>query len=179
MKREIWLIAIVALLFAATGVYFGNKKFATAPTQITKEATAPEHGLLTQSLPDLQGNAQPLQQWRGKVVLANFWAPWCAPCVEEMPELSSLQAEQAKNNVQIIGIGIDSAANIRAFAEKYKIAYPLYVAGMAGGELSRQMGNHAGGLPYTILIGADGQVKKTYLGRLNMQTLRADLKTMH
>lgn len=116
-----------------------------------------------------------MSNWHGKLLLVNFWATWCSPCVEEMPELSALQNEQKFKNLQIIGIGIDSPANIREFAGKYKISYPVYLAGMGGIELSRQMGNQQGGLPFTILFGADGQVKKTYLGRLDMETVRKDL----
>ena len=134
--------------------------------------------LFAQTLPDPGGKAQALAQWRGKAVLVNFWAPWCAPCVQEMPELSALQQEYAGKNLQILGVGIDSPANIAQFAAKFKIAYPLYVAGMDGTELARQLGNHAGALPYTVLIGADGQIRKTYLGRLQFEQLRADLKSM-
>ena len=95
-----------------------------------------------------------------------------------MPELTELQKELQPKNIQILGIGIDSPANISAFAEKYKIAYPLYVAGMEGSELSRQLGNQAGGLPFTVLIDASGKVKKTYLGRLKMDELRRDIAAM-
>ena len=80
--------------------------------------------------------------------------------------------------MQILGIGIDSASNIAEFAAKYKIAYPLYVAGMEGTDLSREFGNQAGGLPFTVLIGADGKVRKTYLGRLKFDELRKDLASL-
>jgi thiol-disulfide isomerase/thioredoxin len=110
--------------------------------------------------------------------VVNFWAPWCAPCVQEMPELSQLAAESAGKNIGVIGIGIDSPTNIAQFAAKFKISYPLYVAGMSGTDLSRQFGNTAGGLPYTVLIGTDGQVRKTYLGRLRFAELKADLAAL-
>ena len=95
-----------------------------------------------------------------------------------MPELSGLQAELTPKDVQLLGIGIDSPSNIADFAAKYKIAYPLYIAGMSGTELSRQFGNSAGGLPFTVLIGRDGQVRKTYLGRLKLAELRADIASL-
>jgi peroxiredoxin len=94
-----------------------------------------------------------------------------------MPELVELQTEMAGRNVQIIGIGIDSPSNIQQFAEKLQISYPLLVAGMQGTELSRQFGNQAGGLPFTVLIGPDGSILQTYLGRLDMKKVRADLGT--
>ena len=83
--------------------------------------------------------------------------------------------EKSGKNLQVIGIGVDSAANITEFSKKHQIHYPLYVAGMGGVDLSRQVGNQAGGLPYTLLITPDGQVRKTFLGRLEMDKLRQEL----
>lgn len=92
-----------------------------------------------------------------------------------MPELSALQGEIQSKQIQILGIGIDSPSNIAEFANKYKISYPLYNGGLEASELSRQLGNQAGGLPFTIVIGRDGQVKKTFLGRLHMDELRKEI----
>lgn len=176
-KKHFLAYAAIALLFGASGAWVASRSQAPAPLASTAAAglTAPVQALFAQSLPDAAGTTQALAQWKGKAMLVNFWAPWCGPCVQEMPELSALQTEYAGKALQIIGVGIDSPANIAQFAARFKIAYPLYVAGMAGTELSRGFGNTAGGLPYTVLIGADGQVKKTYLGRLEFKQLRADL----
>lgn len=173
MKRNILLFSAVAVSFAAGGAFFGMQKFEPAPAQAPAVSN-----LLSQSLLDTQGQSQPLSQWKDKALVVNFWATWCAPCVDEMPELSALQAEVAPSNIQILGIGIDSAANIAQFASKYKIAYPLYTGGLNATELSRQFGNKAGGLPFTVLVDRDGQVKKTYLGRLKMEELRKDLAAL-
>lgn len=170
MKKEIWLWILVALLSGAIGVYFGLKKW-EAPSP----EAPPQHYFFSQSLPDINDKNEKMSNWHGKLLLVNFWATWCAPCVEEMPELTSLQNEQSFNNLQVIGIGIDSATNIREFGTKHKISYPLYIAGMEGIELARNMGNQHGGLPFTLLIGPDGKVKKTYIGRLDMQVVRKDL----
>jgi thiol-disulfide isomerase/thioredoxin len=134
--------------------------------------------LFNQSLPDLGGKPQALSTFRGKPLLVNFWATWCAPCVEEMPALSVLHDEIAQKSTQIIGIGIDSPSNIREFVSRVSVHYPLYIGGMGGSELARTFGNQAGGLPFTVLIGADGRVKKTYLGRLKMDQVRADIAEM-
>jgi thiol-disulfide isomerase/thioredoxin len=130
------------------------------------------------SLPDAQGQTQTMAQWKGKILLINFWATWCPPCVAEMPELVELQADMKDKNLQIVGIGIDSPSNIKEFLSTYKISYPVLIAGMSGTELSRLLGNQAGGLPFTVLIGADGQIKKTYLGRLDMKKVRTDLLSL-
>jgi peroxiredoxin len=176
MKRNILVVGAIALASAISGIYFGASKLTPAAPGATLSPAVAQ--LFKQSLPDSNGQSQPLAQFQGKGLVLNFWATWCAPCVQEMPELSGLQAELTPKHVQLLGIGIDSPSNIAEFAAKYKIAYPLYVAGMSGTELSRQLGNAAGGLPFTVLIGRDGQVKKTYLGRLKLSELRADIASL-
>jgi thiol-disulfide isomerase/thioredoxin len=173
MKRNILIIVPIAILFGVIGVYFGLKSH--APAQPADSAVT---ALLAQTLPDVDGKSQAFSQWAGRPMVVNFWATWCAPCVQEMPELSALQAELAPRKIQILGIGIDSPSNIAEFSHKYKISYPLYVAGMGGTELSRQFGNKTGSLPFTVLIGADGKIRKQYLGRLKFDELRRDLKEL-
>jgi peroxiredoxin len=77
-----------------------------------------------------------------------------------------------------LGIGIDSPSNISEFAKQYQITYPLFAAGMEGTQLSASFGNKAGGLPYTVLISGDGQILKTYFGRIKINDLRADALTL-
>lgn len=89
-KRNISLFVFIAALSAGIGMYVGHKK--TEPQ--TPEAMAVNH-LFAQTMPDISGKQQPLAQWKGKPLIINFWATWCAPCVEEMPELAALQAEVA------------------------------------------------------------------------------------
>ncbi|HYD81114.1 MAG TPA: TlpA disulfide reductase family protein [Paucimonas sp.] len=170
MKKNTILFGGVAILFAAFGIFFADQRLAPGPAQASAVST-----LLSQSMKDANGQEQALGQWKEHALVVNFWATWCAPCVDEMPELSDLQREIAAQKVQILGIGIDSASNIAEFAKKYSISYPLYVGGVNGTELSRQLGNQGGGLPFTVVIGRDGQVKKTFLGRLKMDDLRKSL----
>lgn len=180
-KKHLAAYAIVAVLFAASGAYVGMNKNNPAPplTAVPPPGvTEPVATLYKQTLPDAKGVSTPLAQYKGKAMLVNFWAPWCGPCVQEMPELSALASGEEGKKLQVIGIGIDSPTNIAEFNDKYKITYPVLVAGMSGTELSRQFGNAQGGLPFTVLIGADGQVKKTYLGRLKFDELRKDLATL-
>ncbi len=171
---------VVALAFGAIGLWLGlknNPAPAPAPAAVAKAALppGPVGALFGQSMNDASGASHALGRWQGKALVVNFWAPWCAPCIQEMPELSELAKASLDKNINVIGIGIDSPANIAKFASDLKVSYPLYVAGLSGTELSRQFGNTNGGLPYTVLIGADGQVKKTYLGKLKFEELKADL----
>jgi thiol-disulfide isomerase/thioredoxin len=199
-KSHLLAYGVIAVLFAATGAWVGQKmKPAADPVTMTpapapaeaaagatsaavppggKDLTGAVETLFQQWMPDDQGIQQALAQWQGKPLLLNFWAPWCAPCVQEMPELSQLQAGGKYKDLQVVGVGIDTPSNIAEFNKKFKIAYPLLVGGSTGTELSRLLGNAQGGLPFTVLIGADGKVRKAYLGRLNFEKLEKDLAAL-
>ena len=184
-KKHLAAYAAIAVLFGVMGALVAvNKKAPPAPpAPLTTTAAGGAvqtavTGLYGQSLNDLAGQPHSLAQFKGKPLLINFWATWCAPCVREMPELSHLADAEGGKRFNVIGIGIDSPTNMSEFAAKHHIAYPLYVGGMGGTELARELGNKMGGLPYTVLVGADGQVLKTYLGELKFDQLRADLAAL-
>jgi thiol-disulfide isomerase/thioredoxin len=112
------------------------------------------------------------ENWQQKVLIVNFWASWCPPCVEEMPTLDKISQEYASKNVLIVGIGIDSPSNIREFLEKTPVSYPIVIGGLEGSNLSKQMGNTQGALPYTIIINSKGKSIYTKLGKISEEELR-------
>ncbi len=171
MKYFRILGGLVIILFTAAGVWFGIRQHAGPAVEQTALT-----GLFSQSMPDVDGHMQPLAQWRGKMLLVNFWATWCPPCVKEMPELSALQKQSAHFGLQIIGIGIDAPSAIAEFSQKMPVSYPLYVGGMGATEISRQLGNQGGGLPFTVLIDSAGHIVKRYRGRLQIEAVQADIK---
>jgi thiol-disulfide isomerase/thioredoxin len=174
-KKRLAGYVILAAAFTVLGAVAAVKQEAKAPAAAAAAVGTSGASLYAQSLNDLSGKPQSLAQWKGKPLLVNFWASWCAPCVQEMPELSALAAKDGGKHFNVIGIGIDSPSNLVQFTQKTKVSYPLYVGGMGATDLARGLGNANGGLPYTVLIGADGQVRKTYLGKLKFDQLRADL----
>ena len=171
--KKIIAFVVIAVLFTSIGIYFGVKRLQPSAPADTAVAA-----LMQVSMKDSAGKQRKMSEWQGKVVVLNFWATWCPPCVSEMPELVALQNDFGSKNVQVVGIGIDSPSNIREFAEKHQITYPLLLGGLEGSELSKQFGNESGGLPFTLLIGADGSVRKSYMGRLDMQQVRTDLSSL-
>jgi thiol-disulfide isomerase/thioredoxin len=107
------------------------------PSLISSAPLSPEQGqatveaIMALTLPDLGGRLQALAQWRGKVLVVNYWASWCAPCVEEMPAFSRLQRQYAAQGVQFVGIGLDEVEKMRIFVKATPVAYPLLVGDAA------------------------------------------------
>lgn len=169
-KKFLSFAVLIGAVCAGLGIYAGN----VHSTPDTPQSGAVKQ-LMSKSLPDASGKPHALAQYSNQLLIVNFWATWCKPCVQEMPELSELQNELKSKRVQILGLGIDSPSNITEFTQKYPVSYPIFVAGLDGSELSRQLGNQAGGLPFTVMLDAQGKLVKTYLGRLKMQELKADI----
>jgi peroxiredoxin len=129
--------------------------------------------LFSLSLPDTSGQQQSLSQWRGKVVVINFWATWCAPCREEMPEFVRAQREFGPRGLQFVGIAVDEPDKVAQFAKELDLNYPALIGGYGAVELSKTLGNQLSALPFTIVIDRAGTVARTQLGPLKPDKLRA------
>ena len=171
-SRRNLLIIGAATLAAAGGV--GLQVLLRRPDP---EATA-IGDLWTLPLQDLTGKAQSLSQWRGKVLVVNFWATWCEPCREEVPALVRTQEKYSPNNLQIVGISLDSASKVREFAKEFKIQYPLVVAGLDSIEITRKLGNKAATLPYTLVLDAAGRIQARHLGGISEAQLEAVVRPL-
>lgn len=135
--------------------------------------TAGTDALFVLTLDDADGQPQRLAKWRGTHLVLNFWATWCAPCVEEMPMLNRMRNAYLNRGVEIVGIGIDSADRIRAFRDRLGIDLPLLVAGAEGSQLARGLGNTAGVLPFTLLVSPAGVIERSHVGQIQEGELRA------
>ena len=122
-------------------------------------------------LPDADGHEQALAQWRGKVLVVNFWATWCAPCREEMPQFVATQARDGAKGVQFVGIAVDDVDKVRVFAREIGLNYPTLIGGYGAIELSRTLGNDLAALPFTIVLDREGRVVHTQLGPLRAAKL--------
>jgi len=120
---------------------------------------------------DLQGKSRNLSEWQGRVVLANFWATWCAPCLEEIPLLIATRRSRAIQGLEIVGIAVDQVSKVAEFAAKMQIDYPILLAGATTIDLIRNIGNPSGGLPFTAFLDRTGSIVQTKLGILRKPEL--------
>lgn len=139
---------------------------ATAPPAPAGLAVAGRGDVIpTLRLPDLEGRTVELPAAHaGRPLLINFWASWCGPCIEEMPELDRFAASQDANGVQVVGIALDNADDVRAFLRRIPVDYPILLDQPGPRDSSVQLGNPKGVLPFTALVDADGTLRKQKIG---------------
>ncbi|MEO6910567.1 MAG: TlpA disulfide reductase family protein [Edaphobacter sp.] len=124
---------------------------------------------------DLQGQKVNLSAYRGRVVLLNFWATWCAPCLIEMPAFVSWQKQYSKAGLQVVGVSMDDdAPPVRRAYAKYRLNYPVVMGDAKLGEL------YGGvlGLPVTYLIDRNGKIVKRYEGAVDLKQLEIEVKKL-
>ena len=129
-------------------------------------------------LADLNGQSQGLGQWRGQVLVVNFWATWCTPCREEIPGFVNLQARYGSRGVKFVGIAIDQPDKVAEFAREFRINYPLLTGSLESMDLLRQAGNRAGVLPYTLVIDRGGNLVSREPGGLKEAKLEGIIQPL-
>ncbi|MCX7893776.1 MAG: TlpA family protein disulfide reductase [Burkholderiales bacterium] len=160
-RRHWWVVALAALLALGAGLWVRQAGERDRPNP-----AAPKM-LFGTAFRDLGGGMKNLEPWRGNVLVVNFWATWCAPCREETPALVRIQQRYAANGVQVIGIAFDSAEKVQPFADEFRVNYPMLLAGAELFPLLTELGNRAGGLPFTVFVDRQGRIHKTHLGALD------------
>ncbi|HSI45001.1 MAG TPA: TlpA disulfide reductase family protein [Methylophilus sp.] len=174
--RNVARIVMTVLLVVVLGsgfrwLYLNRHQFMGADTALPDKTAVST--LWNTTLSDQKGKSYPLAQFKGKPVILNFWATWCEPCRDEMPEISDLASEYPE--VAVVGIAVDEAAAVHEFVESTPVSYPLLIAENEGMPLAETLGNNKGVLPYTVIVSAEGEITHIFFGRVNRNMLQKAL----
>ena len=177
--RVSWLGLVLTLMLTGcdAGVEASGKKSRVQEPAPAKTATTalPERTnnaweMAPFHLEDLNGVKHSLEDWRGKVIMVNFWASWCSPCQYEIPEFVHYQKTYADRNLQLVGIGVDEKRKLANVARSLGINYPVLVLNpMDSRQLMRKWGNETGIIPYTVVIARDGRIKYIHRGQMDQE----------
>jgi thiol-disulfide isomerase/thioredoxin len=164
-RRRAWLAAgATAAVAAGAGAAFWHWRAGA------DRATEPPWSL---SFDRPAGGRLAMASFLGRPLVLNFWATWCPPCVREMPALDRFQREFRSSGWQVVGIAADKAGPVQDFLARTAVGFDVALAGFAGIELSRQLGNEGGGLPFTVLYDRSGTVRQRHSGETRYEQLAA------
>jgi thiol-disulfide isomerase/thioredoxin len=134
-------------------------------------AEVPATPLRQLSFADPSGQPHALSEWSNKLLVVNFWATWCPPCKEEMPEFTRLQSEFAARGVQFLGIAIDERKDVKAYLERFPVNYPILMGDSRGVEWASELGNTLQVLPFTAIFDRSGRMVTTKAGQFSRDEL--------
>ncbi|MBC6961882.1 MAG: TlpA family protein disulfide reductase [Nitrosomonas sp.] len=169
---------VVAILSLAAGFAYKSREMGTTVSLSSADRKAGADKFFSATLPALDGTPQALSQWRGKIVVVNFWATWCLPCRDEIPELINTYEAYHQNDLVILGIAIDDTEKVAAFSKEFNINYPVLVGEFDAFSLAEAMGNLQGALPFTVTIDRNGMIADTHLGRIKKKQIEEIIKPM-
>jgi thiol-disulfide isomerase/thioredoxin len=174
MKNSlIFALTMLVAGIAGYGMQTWMHSDTTANASISTPQPGPEFAML-----DLAGQTRNIKEWQGKVVLLNFWATWCPPCLEEIPSLIELQDSYGALGLQIVGIAVDDTQAVRAFADGAGFNYPILPGDTDAIELSKRYGNQQGVLPYSVFINRKGEISQIIRGELSKDRAEKILNQM-
>ena len=164
-------LLFIAAIIIASSSGFALQKYLNKNPEISKNPEIINPAIGNQrpefAVMDLDGKLRNIKEWDGKLILLNFWATWCPPCIKEIPIFIELQKAYGDQNFQIIGIAIDNKEAVSEFAEQMGINYPSLLAEVDGIGLVKRFGNGIGALPYTVIINREGEISDTIRGELS------------
>lgn len=166
-RRNLLLAAGAGAALAGSGVALWRQTRAPEPV------AEPFEGFWLQQWTATDGKLLPMRSFAGKPLLINFWASWCAPCVEELPMIDAFYLSRQKEGWQVLGLAADKPAHVEEFLGKTPLHFPVAVDAVLATQWARQLGNVSGGLPFSVVLNAAGEVAQRKMGKLNRTDLEA------
>ena len=117
------------------------------------------------------GETLSMKALQGRPLVINFWATWCTPCIEEMPLIDAFFRQNDSKGWQVVGLAIDQPSRVRQFLSQFPVSYSIGLAGLNGTEMSKKLGNEVGGLPFTVVLDANGRLIQRKLGKLSVDDI--------
>ena len=175
LARMAGVLALVGAAFAA-GYLLREGALGPAPAALPVASSLP----LGERRPDFQfidqnGVLRRMAQWDGRLVVVNFWATWCSPCLREVPDLIELQSRYRSRGVRFVGLALDDIEAVRAYVREVPLNYPTAAGDISLLELMRRFGNLTQALPFTALVSPEGRVVDRYSGPLTRDELATRL----
>jgi thiol-disulfide isomerase/thioredoxin len=165
-------LLLIAAVLALLGGYWLAQTLRSEP-EITTTKTYGGGAMINFTLPELDGKKHSLEEWRGKVIVLNFWATWCPPCREEIPLLVNLQKTRAASGLQVISVAIDNKTAVMLYRQSAGINYPILMGGDDAFDLVARYGNRMGSLPFTVIIDRSGAIAVRKLGAFTKNELES------
>ncbi len=180
MNRRILIALLLMAIGAGGGIYYQQwqARQAAAPTADTGPAVAPAEQPRGQerrpdfTLPDVEGHMRSIGEWDGKVIVLNFWATWCPPCVREIPALQKLYETYRDKGLVVVGVALDTTQQVIDFIDPQGVEYPVLIADREGPDLTRQYGNRLTVLPYTVVIDRQGNIVYRHRSEITFEQAR-------
>jgi peroxiredoxin len=150
---------------------------------LSKPASTPPPQAQTDRRPDftlidVDGTARSISDWDGKVILVNFWATWCPPCVREMPAFIKLYETYQDKGFTIIGVALDNKQDVIDFVDPMGVEYPILLGDQQGIKLTQEYGNRLGVLPYTVVIDRNGRIVERHRNEMTFEEAEALIKPL-
>ena len=179
-----WILVLLLATVAGAGAYVASRAWfspkAAPPPAAPGPAAAPRPAVIPDRRPevtlaDRDGKLRSLSEWDGKPQVINFWATWCAPCRREIPMLTALNKERARDNIEVLGIAVDFHDQVVVYADKIGLDYALLIGEQDGLDTMAKFGLSSAGFPFTVFTDNQGRIVTGHIGELHAEEAKVIL----